>query len=497
MHIVLWDTHRGGATKDFAGGFGVGQYPGVGGPGDRLVRWAISRDRRPVALAYAHLAAIFRQLGHTVEYAVDRLPSADLYYFHPSLPTLPWERQAIARLNHDSPDCRVLVGGIVAHSLPEAFAGLDVLLVQGEVEQLFWKLDDVLRATWSAAPERQAAEAALPPAVDVGKVADLDALPTPDWSLFAPRKFRVSYDFSWFPTALVQQSRGCTLSCDYCPYIVLEKATRFRRPENVVAEMSTGIREHGFRSFKFRDPLFGLDRRRVAELADRIRLLPQKIQFSIETRIDLLGDETLRTLRAAGLTSVTFGVETPDEATLREHRRVPTADDAQRRFIALCRELGIRTVAGFMIGFPDDTDERIERVLRYARSLNPTFANFNIVTPYPGTAFFRQVKPRIADFDYSRYSVYTPVLRYTHMTADQLAGLHARCFQKFYFRSRWLEAAGPVLWPRLLGWLKPGAAPSRQRQAALEEQQQPDHQQWNGADDQSHAGDGARRQHAA
>ena len=111
MHVVLWDTRRGGATKDFAGGFGVGQYPGVGGAGDRLVRYAMNRDHRPVALAYAHLAAIFRRLGHTVEYALDRLPSADLYYFHPSLPTLPWERQAIAALNRDAPGCRVLVGG--------------------------------------------------------------------------------------------------------------------------------------------------------------------------------------------------------------------------------------------------------------------------------------------------------------------------------------------------------------------------------------------------
>jgi radical SAM superfamily enzyme YgiQ (UPF0313 family) len=278
---------------------------------------------------------------------------------------------------------------------------------------------------------------------------------------------------------------------------VLEKSTRFRRPENVVAEMAAGIRQHGFRSFKFRDPLFGLDRRRVIELADRIRHLPRKIQFSVETRTDLLGEETLRALRAAGLTSVTFGIETPDAATLREHRRVPTADDAQRRFIALCRELGIRTVAGFMIGFPHDTAERIDGVLRYAQSLNPTFANFNIVTPYPGTEFFRQVKPRIADFDYSRYSVYTPVLRYAHLTADELGALHARCFTKYYFRSRWLEAAAPVLWPRLRGWLDSRPAAKAKPATALEKKQQTGQRQRQSAGQQGHGGDGARWQDAA
>ncbi len=415
--------------------------------------------------------------------ALDRLPSADVYYFHPSLPSLPWERQAIAALNRDSPGCRVLAGGVVAHTLPEAFDGLSVLRIRGEVEQLFWKFDDVLAATG--------------PTVDVGKVADLDDLPAPDWSLFSPRTFRVSYDFSRFPTALVQQSRGCTLSCDYCPYIVLEKTTRFRRPELVAAEMADGIRRHGFRSFKFRDPLFGLDRRRIMELADRIRHLPRKIQFSVETRTDLLREETLRTLRAAGLTSVTFGIETPDDATLREHRRTPIRDDAQRRFIAICRELGIRTVAGFMIGFPDDTPERIDGVLRYAQSLNPTFANFNIVTPYPGTEFFRQVKPQIAEFDYSRYNVYTPVLRYTHLTADELSALHARCFTKYYFRSRWLEAAAPVLWPRMLGWMRSGTrANGAARTLSMPEVQAEQHERQC-AGNQGHDRHDAGRRHAA
>jgi radical SAM superfamily enzyme YgiQ (UPF0313 family) len=479
MHIVLWDTNRGGATKDFAGGFGVGQYPATAGLYDRLIGWALGRDRRPVALAYAYLAAIFRGLGHTVEYALDRFPDrADIYYFHPSLPTLPWERQAIARVNASSPGCRVLVGGIVPHALPEAFDGLDVVLVRGEPEQLNWKLDEVLTCACRT--------------VDVGRVADLDSLPRPDWSLFSPRVFRVSYDFSRFPTAFVEQSRGCTLSCDYCPYIVLEKKTRFRQPEQVVAEMAAGIRRQGFRSFKFRDPLFGLDRRRTLELADRIRRLPQKIQFSIETRIDLLRDETLRALHAAGLTSVTFGVETPDESTLRRHERIPIADDAQHRFIARCRELGIRTVAGFMIGFPDDTPERIDAVLRWAQALNPTLANFNVVTPYPGTEFFRQIKPRIAEFDYSRYSVYTPVLTYTHLTAAELSGLRARCFTKFYFRSRWLVSNARLLWPNL-PW--PGAAGAVRR--ASKQQPIPGDAPGNEADCQRRESQATGSRHAA
>ena len=138
---------------------------------------------------------------------------------------------------------------------------------------LFWKLDEVL------ASEDQV--------VSVGSVKDLDSLPWPDWSMFNYRTFRMKYDFWKFPTALVQLSRGCTFTCNYCPYIMVENKTRFRDPESVVEEIRYGAEHYGFRSFKFRDPLFGLDRKRSLELADRISKLPFKIQFSIESRIDL------------------------------------------------------------------------------------------------------------------------------------------------------------------------------------------------------------------
>ena len=436
MHVILWDTRKLGVSKDFAGGFGVGQYPGLGGIRGKIIRRFYTRDHRPVALLFAHLAAIFQQLGHRVSYVEDRIePDADLYVFCPSLITLHLEQSAIRQVLDRNSSARVFVVGILASVMPEAFDGLGVTVVKGEAEQLLWRLDEVL--------ERPGAT------VQLGTIEDLDRLPMPDWSPFRPQKFRISYDFWRFPTALVQASRGCTFKCNYCPYILLENATRFRDPEAVVDEIRHGMQRWGFRSFKFRDPLFGLSRKRVFQLAELIGRLPRKIQFSIETRIDLVRGEVLRVLKQVGLTSITVGIETPDDATLQQYRRTLVNEDRQHEFIDTCRRLGIRTVAGFMIGFPDDTEQSIRRVMDYAQAVNPTFANFNIVTPYPGTEFFEQIKDRIAEFDYSRYTVYTPVLNYTHMTVEHLAALHAECFNRFYFRWRYLRGNAAVLLPAL------------------------------------------------
>jgi radical SAM superfamily enzyme YgiQ (UPF0313 family) len=439
---MLWDTRRNDISKDFAGGFGVGMYRTKGGPRDAIVRWFYRRDRRPVALVYAYLAAAFARLGHQAKYVVDRPPrGADLYVFNPSLITLDLEREVIRQLLADEPGARVLIVGTAASVLPEEFDSLNVTVVQGEAEQLYWRLDEVL-----ARPGEK---------VQLGVTEDLDRLPLPDWSPLGPRQFRIGYDFWRFPTGLIQSSRGCRFKCNYCPYLVLENATRFRDPRAVAEEMREGIRRWGFRSFKFRDPLFGLSRARTLELVDEILRLPrppggEPVQFSIESRIELLPPELLALLKRAGLTSVTFGVETPSDPTLRNYRRLPIDKDRQQAFIATCRSLGIRTVAGFMIGFPEDTEYSIRQVLHYAVSLGPTFANFNVVTPYPGTAFFEQMRERLGNLDYSQFNVYTPLLTYDHLTPQRVEELLGKCFRHYYFRWQYVRENAALLWP----WLR-------------------------------------------
>jgi anaerobic magnesium-protoporphyrin IX monomethyl ester cyclase len=447
MHITLCDTRQNDVSKDFAGGFGVGQHPGTGGVRGWIIRRFFTRDRRPTALIFAHLAGIFRRLGHTVEYAVDRSPPpSDLYVFCPALLTLEVERRMIAALVKKNPSARVFVVGILATVMPTAFADLPVTVIKGEAEQLMWKFDEVLSRPQAV--------------VQLGVIEDLDLVPPPDWSPFDPRKFRVGFDFSRFPTAYIQSSRGCTFKCNYCPYILLENSTRFRRPEAVAEEIARDIRQWGFRSFKFRDPLFGLNRAHVHRLVDLIGRLPRKIQFSIETRIELMPPELLIELQRVGLTSITVGIETPDAAALKNYQRTSIDGDRQRAFIECCRRLGIRTVAGFLIGFPEDTEASIRAVDGYARRLNPTYANFNVVTPYPGTAFHENEKRRggIADFDFARYSSYAPLMKYEHLTAGDVERLHAKCFNHFYFRWDYLRENAALLWPplrRFVGDRKP------------------------------------------
>ncbi len=232
MHIVLWDTRKLDVSKDFAGGFGVGQYPGYGGLRGRLIRRCFTRDWRPVGLLYAHLAAIFRRLGHTVQYVLDRTDvHADLYVFCPSLITLDLEREAIAQVRKQAAPERVLVVGTVASVMPEAFAELGVTVVKGEAEQLLWKLDDVLArpGARSNSARSMTSSVAFSRLVAVRAVA-IPHRPTISGNSPAPHP----------------AERGCAFHCNYAPYLVLEWGVRHRSPSgrrrNPLRDRTMGLR---------------------------------------------------------------------------------------------------------------------------------------------------------------------------------------------------------------------------------------------------------------
>jgi anaerobic magnesium-protoporphyrin IX monomethyl ester cyclase len=462
MHIVLWDTRKIPVIKDLAGGFGAGPPLAPQGPGRWFFRHFFCWRRWPAPLTLASLAAVFHRLGHRVEYAANRFPQADLFVFQPALMTLTEERRAMQEVHRRFPAAQVLVVGMTASLLSEAFADLPVTVLQGEPEQLLWKFNEVLAGSRVEGRESRVVEGnstfdLRPSTLDpqpssvftLGRVEELDRLPPPDWSPFPTRRFRIGYDFWRFPTALIQASRGCTFACTYCPYTAAEKGIRFRDPLAVAEEIRRGMRRWGFRSFKFRDPLFGQDPVRTYRLADLIGRLPQKIQFSVETRAEFLPPELLRALKDVGLTSVTVGIEAPDAPRLAGCHPSPGGLEPERRLMATCRQLGIRTVASFVVGFPEDDAVAIRRVARYARDLNPTFANFNLLTPYPGTAYFASHRLEIADFDFNHYTSYLPVMQMPWIRPKELQRLHDRCVKRFYHRWTYFQANAALLWPGL------------------------------------------------
>ncbi len=388
----------------------------------------------------AYLAAVFQRLGHRVTCVEDRLPgAADLVVFCPAMATVAIERWVMTRLLARDPAIRILVAGPVAGVLPEAFADLDVTVVKGEAEQLLWKLDEVL--------ERPGA------VVQLGQMENLDRLPPADWSPFAPWRFRMPDRFWRFPTALIEQGRGCGQGCEYCGVAAAEGETRLRTAAAIAEEMARGIRGWGFHSFHFRDPQFIQSESQVFRLADQLGRLPAAIQFSIRAAPRSVSRAMLRALKRVGLTCLEFAIEPPDDSGIGQPGQEGAEGDAGGKLIEACRGLGVRTIGGVVVGRPEETEESVRRLIDHACRLNPTFLRFHFLTPYPGTELGRRYGERIDDFRLHRYTGGVPIVRGEHLAPARLQALCAEGRRRFYFRRSYLRANGALLLP-ILGVLR-------------------------------------------
>ena len=122
--------------------------------------------------------------------------------------------------------------------------------------------------------------------------------------------------------------------------------------------------------------------------------------------------------------------------------------------IKLCWKLGVTTTAFYVIGFLQDTEESIEELIRFAVDLDSTFANFKILTPYPGTPQFKQLKPLISENDWENFDGYTLNFRHPALTPRRARLMLGMCYSRFFLRpSNILNFAGMHRYAHL-PWLK-------------------------------------------
>ncbi len=159
--------------------------------------------------------------------------------------------------------------------------------------------------------------------------------------------------------------------------------------------------------------------------------------------MDDLDEQLIRTLHAAGLRGFGFGVESIDPLTLKRVARRLIPHEHMRRMVELCWTLGITTTAFYVFGFLQDTEESIEATIRFACELDTTHANFKLLTPYPGTPLYKQVKALVFERDWEQFDGYTLTFNHPHLTPRRARLMLGMAYSRFYGRpSRLLNLLG-------------------------------------------------------
>ena len=211
---------------------------------------------------------------------------------------------------------------------------------------------------------------------------------------------------------------------------------RERAPERVVAEVRSLVERYGARAIAFRDPLFNLDADRVRALARGLR--PLGVRFSAEMRADKLDRAMLEDLQRAGLRSLEIGVESVDRGMLaRDHRKPPEAAQIEE-IVAAAHALGVRVVANFVLGLPDDTEETFRASVAYAKRLNTFAVQFTVATPYPGTALETYAATRLRLSAPDAQTGWEPTFEHDHLSAERIRALREWAYVSYHYRPRYV-----------------------------------------------------------
>jgi anaerobic magnesium-protoporphyrin IX monomethyl ester cyclase len=137
----------------------------------------------------------------------------------------------------------------------------------------------------------------------------------------------------------------------------------------------------------------------------------------------------------AGICTIYLGIESDNSESLSSMGKKTTAADAEQA-VKMLQSNGIEAFGSFIIGNLNEDRKQVERTIEMAIRLNTNIAQFSILTPYPGTVLFEQIKDRIFTRRWKFYDGLHLVFRHPRINRHLLQVLLISAFVRFYRRSQ-------------------------------------------------------------
>lgn len=215
---------------------------------------------------------------------------------------------------------------------------------------------------------------------------ELTRLPPPALDLIELGRY--DYELLGPRLAVLETARGCSGGCGFCSRLMFGDGVRRKTLEQIGEEIDRAVAS-GARSIYFIDLEFAADRARAEAVCDMMRNVGSSVAWCCQSRADRVDEPLLRVMRAAGCRLVHFGFESGSQHRLNASGKQL---DLQQSFEAVgaARRCGIETVGFFLLGYPGETEAEMQQTIDLARRLEPSYAAFHRLVPYPGSALFAQ-----------------------------------------------------------------------------------------------------------
>ncbi len=306
---------------------------------------------------------------------------------------------------------------------------------------------------------------------------DLDSLPFPARHLLGKQQFH-NPKLKLSPYTTMLTSRNCPFHCIYCVPSSLTFAREldfradngrkppisFRSVESVEKEIDA-LAAEGYRAIGFVDDNFIWTEDRTAGICRALK--KHGIIWGCQARADAITEPIARMLGESGCTYIDLGVESFNDEILKFIRKGETSEQIFKA-IELLQKYKVPVKLNILIGTsPLETKDTLKDTLRKAKKLKVDQVMFNIVSPFPGTEFYKLAKENgwIKGGEYSPTNVQRDsILSYPHLSAEEMERTLFRFNLRYFLSPRivWthlrrfrsfgeFRSAFKALWVKLFG----------------------------------------------
>jgi radical SAM superfamily enzyme YgiQ (UPF0313 family) len=282
---------------------------------------------------------------------------------------------------------------------------------------------------------------------------DLDKTPLPARHL--TRKYRKRNRYfraNWRPVDCIISSRGCPFRCTFCGLWKINRGEYRYRDPRLVADELQKIQE---RNVLFVDDNTLDHVQKALGLAEIIGERGFDKQYEVYGRADTIVQhpQVVEKWRGIGMKLLLIGLEAFDDGMLSGMNKRTTAA-MNRKAIEICHANGVEIAAYFIVHPNFDRDD-FKRLLDFVMQNNLTHPVFAILTPFPGTDLYEQVKDHFLTDRLEILDFFHTVLP-TRLPLEDFYREFARLYKKAYKTKDFIGSVfkgKAVLTPRMLSMI--------------------------------------------
>ena len=219
---------------------------------------------------------------------------------------------------------------------------------------------------------------------------DLSLLPPIDFTLVDVDKY-LGAMYGCKKTALLYMSKGCYGNCTFCFNKKFHRRCyRVRPVETFLKEVEYLMKNHGVDCIYFADELWCRNKEELRYQCNAFIESGLGFKWFTETRAGYFDQEDYALMKKAGCICVAFGIETGSAEMMKKIKKNLPYDKIDETF-ENCKAVDLVSIANFIIGFPDETEEQFRETIDMAMRIAATQRTFFFFMPGPGSELYEEL----------------------------------------------------------------------------------------------------------